>query len=143
MKEKSCGAIPFMLQDGRIKYLLVQHNDASGGHWSFPKGHVESGKDKKRETEEETAVREVFEETGLEVGLLDIKETITYECRPGVFKEVVFFIGHVSSPEVRLQKEELQDHAWLEFDAAIDRLTFENTKEVLRKADAYLREIYS
>ena len=59
--EKSCGAIVFTLENGEIKYLLVE--EMSGCH-SFPKGHVENN-----ETEEETALREIKEETNLEVDI--------------------------------------------------------------------------
>ena len=58
--EKSCGAIVFRKFHGNVEILLINH--ANGGHWSFPKGHVEDG-----ETEVETATREIFEETGLTV----------------------------------------------------------------------------
>ena len=56
--EKSCGAIVYTIENGEIKYLIVE--EASGSH-SFPKGHMEN-----EETEEETALREIREETNLE-----------------------------------------------------------------------------
>ena len=55
-QEKSCGIIPYLLIDNEIHYLLVKQNN---GFICFPKGHVEIG-----ESEEETALRECFEETG-------------------------------------------------------------------------------
>ena len=58
-KEKSCGALVVRRGAESPEILLIKHN---GGHWAFPKGHVEAG-----ETEEETALREVQEETGLTV----------------------------------------------------------------------------
>lgn len=65
--EKSCGAI--VIEDGKV--LLVKHN---AGHWDFPKGHVEEG-----ETEFETAIREVKEETNIDIKLkrkIDIYQNI-------------------------------------------------------------------
>ena len=56
--EKSCGAIVYRKFHGNIELLLIKNQN--GGHWSFPKGHVEEG-----ETEEQTAVREIMEETGI------------------------------------------------------------------------------
>ena len=61
-KEKSCGAIVYRQRDSWVEVLLICHKN--GGHWAFPKGHVE-----KQETEEETALREIREETGLTVKL--------------------------------------------------------------------------
>lgn len=138
MDEKSCGAIPFILQDGKLKFLLVRHNEKSGNHWSFPKGHVEKG-----ETEEETAVREVKEETNLDVGLLDFRETINYKCKVDVCKKVVFFIGYVENPDVKLLHDELQDYKWLDYVSAEKQLTYDNSIELLKKANAYLIKIYS
>ena len=63
-KEKSCGALVYRIKNGELELLLLKHR--FGGHWSFPKGHVEEG-----ETEVETALREVHEETGLTIQLED------------------------------------------------------------------------
>ena len=53
--EKSCGVILFNGQE----VLLLQHPDSKNkGHWDFPKGHIENG-----ETEPQTALRELAEET--------------------------------------------------------------------------------
>ena len=61
--EKSCGAVVCCQKDNDIKYLLVCEH---GGYWVFPKGHMEAG-----ESEHETAMREVKEETGLDVTFVD------------------------------------------------------------------------
>lgn len=70
--EKSCGAIVYRKHHGNTEILLIKH--INSGHWSFPKGHVEQG-----ETEVETALREIKEETSLDV-LIDptFRETVTY-----------------------------------------------------------------
>ena len=60
--EKSCGGLIYREHDGETQLLLLKHR--CGGHWSFPKGHMEAG-----ETEMETALREIREETGLRVFL--------------------------------------------------------------------------
>lgn len=57
IKEKSCGMVVFKEENDNLYILMVKHN---AGHWGLPKGHVEEN-----ETETETAVREVFEETGI------------------------------------------------------------------------------
>ena len=60
--EKSCGAVVFTRTDKGVKYLLIANLK---GIYGFPKGHVEAG-----ETEEQTALREIREETGLRVTLV-------------------------------------------------------------------------
>ena len=62
--EKSCGGIIFYKTKQNTKILLVKNNN--GRYWSFPKGHIEDG-----ETEQETAIREIKEETGLDVTLVN------------------------------------------------------------------------
>ena len=49
-KEKSCGAVVCRKGENGLEILLIQHKN--GGHWAFPKGHVE-----KKETEEEPWIR--------------------------------------------------------------------------------------
>lgn len=78
--EKSCGAIVYRKHHGNTEILLVRH--LKSGHWSFPKGHMEAG-----ETEEDTARREIKEETGLDV-LLDtgFRETVNYSPKKNTKK---------------------------------------------------------
>ena len=56
LKEKSCGAVIFHKKEELIRYLLLNY---AAGHWDFVKGNVEPN-----ETEKETVVRELKEETG-------------------------------------------------------------------------------
>lgn len=82
IKEKSCGAVVYTTKNGEIEYLLVQ---MMGGHYSFPKGHVESG-----ESEEQTALREIKEETDLDVSLdTAFRQSVVYSPYVGCEKEVV------------------------------------------------------
>ena len=87
--EKSCGALVFR-QDpktGRMYILMIRHKH--GGHRSFPKGHVEAG-----ETEHQTAIREVEEETAVKIRITsDFCEKVHYSPMPGVQKEVVYFMA--------------------------------------------------
>ena len=71
---KSCGGIVFR-KKGDVKYLLIKHKEEGGGHWDFPKGHIESG-----ESEEVTALRELKEETGIDHAKIipGFKGEITY-----------------------------------------------------------------
>lgn len=126
--EKSCGII--LLNDER-EYLILRHQ---GGHWDFPKGHVEKG-----ETEEETALREVLEETGLEARIVpEFRETVHYLVRGHIPKEVVFFLGRPVEGEVILQTEEISDHRFLPYELARRQLTFEANRKLLDKAHAFV-----
>ena len=87
LHEKSCGAIVYRKYHGNTEILLIKH--INSGHWSFPKGHVEGD-----ETEEETAKREIMEETGIDVNLdTTFREIVSYSPRKDTQKIVVYFIG--------------------------------------------------
>lgn len=102
---KSCGVIPFRERNGEREFLiLLQSNDC----WSFPKGHMDAG-----EREEETALRELREETGLRAELIpNVRVKLGYEVRPLVRKEVVLFLGRVEGEPI-LQEREIQSHRWV------------------------------
>jgi 8-oxo-dGTP pyrophosphatase MutT (NUDIX family) len=125
--EKSCGAIVFRKHQDKPKFLLIQHRS---GHWGFPKGHVEDG-----ETEQQTAVREVYEETGLKIELLDgFREIIEYSPAVNIWKTVVYFLAEALSEEVVYILPEVVDHKWLPLPEAGAQLNYENQKELLRLA---------
>ena len=129
--EKSCGAVIFRENNTNRHYLILT---STLGHTTLCKGHVEGD-----ETEHETAVREIMEETGLTVDFVDgFRETITYSPRPGVTKDVVFFLARVSGGEPACQPEEVADARFLPFEAAVERLTHPSDRDTLRKADAFL-----
>ena len=74
------------MSEGRREYPARRHN---GGHWSFPKGHVESG-----ESEADTAAREIREETGLTARVdTSFRQMVTYYPKSGVVKDVIFFLA--------------------------------------------------
>jgi len=102
---KSCGVVPFRTVNGEREFLiLLQSNDC----WSFPKGHMDAG-----EREEETAIRELREETGLRTELIpNARVELGYEVRPLVRKEVVLFLGQVEGEPI-LQEREIQAHRWV------------------------------
>lgn len=130
--EKSCGVIVYKNFSEEIKFLAVKSKD--NGNWGFPKGHME-----KDESEEQTALREVAEETGLRVNLLDgFKAKVEYQLTEKTNKEVVFFIGVALEETVNIQKEEIDDFVWLKYDDMKDILTFDNIKQVLMKANKFL-----
>jgi len=123
LKEKSCGAV-IINNDNEI--LTIKHNK---GHWAFPKGHVEVG-----ETEVETALREIKEETNLTVEIIDsIREITTYSPKEGVLKDVVYFLGISNTNEVKLQETEVCEYKWLPFKDCLNILTHKDDKTILKK----------
>ena len=114
--EKSCGAVIICENE----FLVVKHRPERGNHWDFPKGHVE-----KEETEEETAKREVYEETGLKVRFIQgFRDETKYYPKPGVLKTVVWFIGLADNKKFRPITGEIIEHEWLPYDKAMKKLTF-------------------
>ena len=133
-QEKSCGAVIFREDENARRFYLILKS--TKGHTTLCKGHVE-----KKETEHETATREIMEETGLAVDFLDsFREVITYSPRPGHMKDVVFFLAQARVGRIVCQPEEVADARFLPFDAAMERLTHSSDRDVLQKADAFLTE---
>jgi len=133
VKEKSVGAVLFREEGSALKFLLLHYK---AGHWGFPKGHVENG-----ETEEQTLRREIREETGIaNVNVFTgFREHTKYFFRRGnetVFKEVVFYLASCEAKEVKISHEH-QGFEWLSSEEALSRLTFDNTKFVLKNALAF------
>lgn len=130
--EKTGGAVMYTEKDGGRKYLLIKNES---GHIGFPKGHIDYG-----ETETDTAKREVFEETGLElVPLGDFRHEYTYLTREKMVKTGVFFIGHYDYREPEIQEDEILDDWLLTYDEALEKLNFPEDRELLTKAEEYIK----
>ena len=127
--EKSCGALVLRHgDDGKTYILMIRHK--AGGHRSFPKGHMERG-----ETEYMTAVREVFEETSVQIRIdSDFRETVHYRPLPGVTKEVVYFLTETTQTEIHPREGEIAQVEWVPIEEAEASLTHENDKTVFRLA---------
>jgi bis(5'-nucleosidyl)-tetraphosphatase len=136
IEEVSSGALIYRDDPVRASRLfLVLHYPA--GHWDFPKGAVEKG-----ETEEQAAKREIFEETGIRVDAFvpGFRKEIEYHYRRQnnlAHKRVIFFLANTNESKVRISYEH-SGYDWLTYDQLLRRLTFENAKNVLREANAYL-----
>ena len=127
-KEKSCGAIVCRNNGAGVEVLLIKHR--VGGHWSFPKGHMESG-----ETELQTALREVKEETGLTIDVQSgFRESVQYYPHPNVYKQVVYFLAKAVTQEVHMQQEEVCETAWMPINDASDAVSFDNDRHLVAQA---------
>lgn len=135
--EKSCGAVVYRKFHGNIELLLIKN--ANGGHWSFPKGHVEPN-----ETEEETAKREIMEETGIDV-ILDttFRQVITYHPKKDITKDVVYFLAKAINYDYTPQEEEISKIKWIEINHANTILSYDNDKQIVNKAKVVIKDSYS
>lgn len=120
--EKSCGCI--IIEDGKV--LMVKQTK---GHWGFPKGHIEDD-----ETEVETAIREVKEETNIDVDIEENKRyTMRYATDKGNMKEIVYFVARKVCGEVKAQECEIDEIEWLDFIGALERIAYDDCRELFRE----------
>jgi bis(5'-nucleosidyl)-tetraphosphatase len=136
LNEKSCGAVIYVETKPEVTYLLLQYG---AGHWDFVKGNVEEG-----EAEQETAVRELREETGIiDARFVDgFREKISYFYkRQGatVYKQVIFFLMQSQTTQVTLSFEHI-GFDWLSYEKALKKLSFKNARDVLQKAHDFLKK---
>ncbi|WP_369715268.1 NUDIX domain-containing protein [Leptotrichia alba] len=129
--EKSCGAIVF--NENTEKILLVKmHN----GNWGFPKGHIESN-----ETKEETAIREVFEETNIKIKIIpNFEREIKYIPNENTIKKVTFFAGITQEENVTVDSQEIEDFKWCSYEEALKLVTYKLQKDVLEKSRKVIME---
>lgn len=132
--ESSCGAVVYRDIHGEVRYLLIKNKRSA--HWGFPKGHIEDG-----ETKQDTAYREVLEETGIHVNLIDGYESVSkYKIRDRIEKMVTIFVGTTKDTSTIIQQSEIEDYIWLTYDRAMSLLKFDNDKKILSSANTYLND---
>ena len=157
--EKSAGAIIFRRENDKIYYLSLHYppssrkRDSVGKkegkpssatkapkeYWDLPKGHIEKG-----EKEIETVRREVEEETGLkDIEFVEgFKEWIKYFFKfrgKNILKFVTFYLAETKEKDIKVSFEHL-GFEWLSYEKAIEKLTFQNAKKILKKANKFLSE---
>ena len=134
--EKSCGAVVYCQKDNDIKYVLVCERS---GYWVFPKGHMEEG-----ETEQETALREIKEETGLTVTFVEgfriiDEHNLAREGRPNTIKQTVYFLAKCEDVNFVAQESEIAKIELLDYESAMEKLQFDSFKNILSMAKDFLR----
>jgi len=131
LDQTSCGAVVYRRSEKGTEVLVVFQD--KNGIWSLPKGHREKG-----ETEAQTALREISEETGLRVKLKDgFRKEVRYTFSIGIRKKVVFFLAEYEGGELKADPEEISDIRWVDIPTAKTML-FENCHKILDEAEAYL-----
>lgn len=133
IREKSCGAVVYKKVEDKVFVLLEK---MALGHVSIPKGHVEEG-----ETEEQTALREIKEETNLDVDIdTNFRYEIEYNPYFNCIKKVVFFAATPKSEELVPQEEEVSSLKWVEANEAIKELTYKSDKDTIIACLKYINE---
>jgi 8-oxo-dGTP pyrophosphatase MutT (NUDIX family) len=134
----SVGIILFRHFPRSLKYLLIKQHQ---GHWGFPKGHIEAG-----ERFIDTAIRELYEETGIKkisflrkkIFLRDDyyfkKETVK------VHKIVDYFIAGTETVKVKIDGDEILNFKWCTYEKAVEKLTFQESKKILKQATKIIRD---
>ena len=131
LREKSCGAVVFTDNGGTRKYLVIRMNL---GHCGLPKGHIE-----KYESEEQTAKREVREETGVEITLVEgFRMAVEYSLTTKTKKESVYFLGRFCGDSVKIQEAEVSSYRLCPYEDARRLITYENDRAILDAAEKLL-----
>ncbi|MGC2310031.1 MAG: NUDIX domain-containing protein [Candidatus Babeliaceae bacterium] len=134
-QENSAGAVIFFENgNNNLLYLILQYGM---GHWGLAKGNIE-----KNETLDQTALREIQEETNLTITLekgFEHGYEYFYKDKNGelIHKKVTFFVARASSREVTLSYEHLA-YKWLPLTEALKQTTFANTRQLLQLADQWI-----
>lgn len=127
---KSCGFVAFRQVDGENRYLIIRSHNGDVG---FPKGHTEPG-----ESETDTAIRELKEETGVEVNIIpDFRWQIEYPLphNSNAIKQSVYFLGECISEKITVQESEVAYAAFVPYSEAVGMLTFDETRKILQAAE--------
>lgn len=132
--EKSCGGVVFTHRGGQRLYVIIR---TLGGEYGFPKGHMEAGED-----EQITALREIREETGLRPDLIKgfrMEDSYPLPNKPGVTKQVVYFLAEFAGQTPRPQPEEVSQVLLMPYEEAVRTLTFDQARKILTAADSFVR----
>ncbi len=132
----SVGAIVFRTTRDKVEYLVLKGRT---NDWEFPKGGIEDD-----EEYQQTAIREIKEETGItDLKLFpDFKQEynyIFYSDGEKIDKTVHLFIAHSFQSSIDLSNEHT-DHQWRTYEQARGTLTHNSVKEILDDADKYINK---
>ena len=130
--ETSCGVV--LVNYGAV--LLLQYPQ---GHWDLPKGHVEADDSDRKATMR----RALAEETGIaDVSVLDgFEERTEYTFRhkgKRQSKEVYWYVAETETLDVNLSHEH-RGYLWLDWDQALDTITHDETRSVVRLAQQFVK----
>ena len=133
IKERSCGAVVWRKRGGKRHYLIIQNRS---GHNGFPKGHMEYG-----ESEAQTALREIREETSLDVTLdTTFRAEYRYLVDGYIHKSALYFLANYTDGSFKPQKGEVYGIWLLPYEEALEQLDYEQDRKILRMAEKRLAD---
>lgn len=133
--EKSCGAVIFRKARDKYAVLLIKNRFAE--FWSFPKGHVEEG-----ENEYQTAIREVKEETGIDIKIENgfrMESVYLIGKKKNTEKKAVYFASLTTRAYVQPQYEEIAAFKWFFEDEFPYEKSFENDRVIFDEALKFIK----
>ena len=130
--EKSCGAVVYKMEGNKPYYLLICDKS---GYWGFPKGHIEGN-----ESEHDTALREIKEETNIDVCFIggfreEDQYSLAREGRPNTVKQTVYFLANYENQIIQAQLSEIDCIELMDFQSAVNALKEQRLKEILVQAN--------
>ena len=129
--EESYGILPFRHEEGTWRVLLILHRH--GNHWGFPKGKADA-----EEHPKESAMRELKEETGLNVASFlsqnPLEERYEFARRGARVSKIVHYFPAKVEGSLSLQTDEVRAAKWATLVEALEQLTFDETKKLCKEA---------
>jgi bis(5'-nucleosidyl)-tetraphosphatase len=129
--EYSAGCVVFKTFTAPFKVLIIHQKN--GGHFGFPKGHLDVF-----ETPKDAALRETKEEVGVDVVLTSHHMDIVYSPKKDVLKTVTYYLAFAKSTDLVIQKKEVLSASFVAIDDALKILTYQNDKDVL---NAFIKKL--
>ncbi|HTL39645.1 MAG TPA: NUDIX hydrolase [Methylomirabilota bacterium] len=141
--ETSAGGIVYKKDGDQIFILVIKparsNRSPEDPKWGFPKGHI--GDHQIGETDEQSAIREVREEGGVEADIIERLGDIHYEIQDpkgNIPKTVTFFLMQYRKGDPSQHDHEVEIAEWLPIDQVMDRIFWPTDKEIFEKAYARL-----
>jgi len=138
IKDYSYGVVPVLKEGDQWKVFLIHQIPRQGTlFWTLPKGHPEDG-----ESHVQTALRELQEETGIVPDRLDdykkFEQHYTFKHEDqSIEKQVVYYLGYVSSTQYTVQIDEVKEAGWFTFDEASEKITHDIARGLLTEVREY------
>jgi 8-oxo-dGTP pyrophosphatase MutT (NUDIX family) len=130
-QERSAGGV--VVRDGEAIVIVPTRRGAQGQKvLALPKGHVDPG-----ETPDQTALREVREETGVEARMREKLGDVRYFYqRDGkrIFKRVTFYLLDYRSGSLDDHDDEVEEARWMPLEEAVEALSYDGEREMAERA---------